>query len=289
MLKIFITGITSEVGAALAREFRSTGHEVWGLSRRKSLEDYMITGDLCEITERSLPAEIVFDILIHAASYVPIDELNSHWSDCYNSNLNGTENLLKVFSARVKKIILISSCAVYGQHQGRTITESVEPLPITAYALSKLGQEIICSSFCGINKIPLIILRLGYVYGKDTKKERVVMQFIIKILRNKKITLINKNETILNLINVSDIGRLVAYHHQTLSGIYNVVSTERVSLNDFIGIAESFLKQNADLVCVQNSEKPCSDRYVSLRLPFSEPKEYTTLKDGIKLIVEGIQ
>ena len=69
-------GGISGVGAALLAQAK--GHEVWGLSRNENSDKYIVKGDLCDITEKSLPTETVFDLLIHAASYVPLDEMNSN-------------------------------------------------------------------------------------------------------------------------------------------------------------------------------------------------------------------
>jgi nucleoside-diphosphate-sugar epimerase len=288
-MRVFITGITSETGDALAQQFRSTGNEVWGLSRNNNRDARILKGDLCRITNLDLPSDIVFDLLIHAAAYVPLNEANSNWAECFDSNLHGTQNIFSLLAGRIKKIILISSCAVYGRSQGRIITESQPPLPITAYAVSKLGQESISSCFCQINKLPLAILRLGYIYGRNMNSERVVKRFLLKILNNEPIELINEEETILNLINVGDIAKLIHNHCETLSGVYNLVNTERVSLRQFIDVAETSLNKKANLMSVRDYSKPPSDCYISERLPFSDGAQYTPLKIGIKGLIEEFE
>ena len=80
---------------------------------------------------------------------------------------------MKNLKLRPKKIILISSCAVYGKEK-KNLLETDWSKPLTPYAISKFAQENIFRVYCKINNIKLLILRLGYVYGNQMPDYRLL-------------------------------------------------------------------------------------------------------------------
>ena len=54
------------------------------------------------------------DYLFFFSSFVPINENQSTWEQCKNTNVYGLIQLLQNLKIPVKKIILASSCSLYG-------------------------------------------------------------------------------------------------------------------------------------------------------------------------------
>lgn len=63
------------------------------------------------------------------------------------------------------KIVLISTTAVYGDCQGAWITEDQPVNPETDRGNRRLDAENTCSAWAALNGIPLVILRVGGIYG----------------------------------------------------------------------------------------------------------------------------
>ena len=125
------------------------------------------------------------------SSYVPLFENNSDWEKCKNINIFGIIKLLKRLK-KPNKIILASSCSLYGQINKKT-NELSFLKPQNNYALSKFEQESLVRIFCQINNIKFVSYRLGYVFGGNMHKKRLVVRLLNDLRKKKKIKLFNKN------------------------------------------------------------------------------------------------
>jgi nucleoside-diphosphate-sugar epimerase len=63
-------------------------------------------------------------------------------------NIGGTENLLQAAkAARVRKVIYVSSSAVFGAPKSNPVTEDTQPAPGEAYGQAKFAAEMICRTY----------------------------------------------------------------------------------------------------------------------------------------------
>lgn len=107
------------------------------------------------------------DVVIHAAS-----DLYTKASDSphklIDSNLLSTATLLEHSRKhRVRRMIFLSSCAVYGEVM-RTSEES-PCCPVSINGISKLLNERMVAEFCAANGIKCEILRIFNMYGGQDK------------------------------------------------------------------------------------------------------------------------
>lgn len=151
MEKVLITGIDSFTGRYLKKQLEQSGYCVIGTSR-KTLD---ITNEQQVIAclKAAQP-----DYLIHLAgiSYVG----HSVVEDFYRVNVMGTDyllNALAIYVPNVKKIILASSAAVYGNQGIDILDESLCPKPVNHYGISKLAMEHMARSY--FDKLPILIIR----------------------------------------------------------------------------------------------------------------------------------
>jgi nucleoside-diphosphate-sugar epimerase len=149
------------VGSALARVRVERGDNVFGL--RRTWTDVPsgvvpIAADLA--VPRSLadlPARI--DVVVYAASP------GGHDDACYRTTyVEGLRNLIAALSAQGKqprRIVFVSSTAVYAQARGEWVDETSETLP-TRFSGKRLleGETLLRES-----GFPSVVLRLGGIYG----------------------------------------------------------------------------------------------------------------------------
>lgn len=122
------------------------------------------------------------DIVVHAASLGDVDYCQKHQKEAYQTNVDGTQNIANACAKKQKKLIYLSTNAVYNG-QNPPYSEKSRPNPINQYGLTKfLGEKAvkrICQDF--------MILRLNTMYGWHSKNERHnPATWIIKSLKNKK-------------------------------------------------------------------------------------------------------
>jgi nucleoside-diphosphate-sugar epimerase len=168
-MRILIAGC-GYVGTALGKQFIQDGHEVLGLRRDPSstqqLKQAGITpfiADLLQETSlRNLPP-LDAAILLQAPSTE-----DDNYKKTY---VDATRHALKTFKEReLKRLVLISSTRVYGQHDGSWVDESTSPQPDShphkenaqkAKILLEAEQLVLSGG------ISSLVFRLGGIYGPN--------------------------------------------------------------------------------------------------------------------------
>lgn len=149
-MKILITGGSGFLGVHLARFLLKKGFQVTLFDKNnldaKDLLDRVkfVKGDV----RNSKEVEKVCrgqDYIIHAAAALPIQQSRKL---IYSVNVNGTKNVFKAsLKAGVKRVIYISTTAVYKIDQPHPVTEDGLIEPIGDYGGSKIEAEKVCHKY----------------------------------------------------------------------------------------------------------------------------------------------
>ena len=142
-----ISGGAGFLGLHLARRLLADGHQVRTLDvvplddpeLERSVEE--LRGD---IRDRERVAELVAgaDVVIHAAAALPIQASRD---SIRSVNVAGTENVLHTArESGVKRVVFISSTAVYGVPEKHPIEESDPLVGVGSYGESKIDAEGLC-------------------------------------------------------------------------------------------------------------------------------------------------
>jgi nucleoside-diphosphate-sugar epimerase len=85
------------------------------------------------------------DVVYHCVAQVPLAK-DKHLFE--SVNVLGTENLLKsALAAGVRKVLYVSSSAVFGAPKINPVTEQTSPSPAEAYGRAKLAGETLCAKY----------------------------------------------------------------------------------------------------------------------------------------------
>jgi nucleoside-diphosphate-sugar epimerase len=85
------------------------------------------------------------DVIYHCVAQVPLAKDRMLFESV---NVNGTANMLEAAkAARVRKVIYVSSSAVFGAPRRNPVTEETDPNPGEAYGRAKLQGEYLCRKF----------------------------------------------------------------------------------------------------------------------------------------------
>ena len=90
-------------------------------------------------------------VIYHCVAQVPLAKDKELF---HSVNVTGTENLLNAaLKANVKKVIYVSSSAIFGVPKSNPVTEQTPPSPGEAYGRAKLEGETLCHDFAsrGLN------------------------------------------------------------------------------------------------------------------------------------------
>ncbi len=155
-----------------------------------------------EIDKKLASAEIV----VHAASDL---RTSASLAPCrlLDSNVMSTATLLEASRRhRVKRLVFLSSCAVYGEDM-RTGEDSL-CCPITINGISKHLNEKLVAEFCTANDIEYQILRVFNTYGGNDKFS--IFSKLRQALQNSTpFTLNNEGRMLRDFIHVRDVASIV--------------------------------------------------------------------------------
>jgi nucleoside-diphosphate-sugar epimerase len=145
------------------------------------------------------------DVVVHAASDLRTSA-NLEPTRLLDSNVMSTATLLEAArKRRVKRLVFLSSCAVYGEDM-RTGEDSL-CCPITINGISKHLNEKLVAEFCTANGIEYQILRVFNSYGGNDKFS--IFSKLKRALQNKTpFTLNNDGRMQRDFIHVADVASI---------------------------------------------------------------------------------
>ena len=180
-MRVFITGATGFIGGRVAEKLRDRGDEVAALvrspdkaSRLRELGCDLVQGDLSDAAAIRRGVEGA-DACIHAAAIYKVGIPKKERQPMYESNVNGTENVLDAaVDAGVGRIVYVSTVAVFGNTKEEVVDETYQRdesegflscYDETKYRSHQIAKDRIAKG------APIVIVQPGGVYGPGDHSE----------------------------------------------------------------------------------------------------------------------
>jgi len=236
-MKILITGGAGFLGLHLARYFS-----------KKKYQLYLL--DIAKFEEKEYPPECLFfkldirdilsinrlyrkikpDFVVHAAAALPL------WKalDIREINVNGTENILAAsLKNKVKRVIYISSTAVYGVPEKHPIIEGDPRIGVGPYGESKIEAEDICFTYMK-KGLSVTILRPKTFLG--THRLGVFEILFDWVHDGKRIPIIGNGSNRYQLLDVDDLVKAIYLFTRERSKQYDDVFN--IGAEDFLTVSK---------------------------------------------------
>ena len=227
---ILITGATGLIGSTLVDVLMSNpcrDYSVYASGRnmergQKRFEKYLSLDSFRFIrydVMMPLQSDVQFDYIIHAASNASPNTFSKNPVEIVKANILGVSNLIEYGMGHgMKRFLYVSSGEVYGEGDGRVMTEEysgyVDCLnPRSCYPSSKRTAETLCVSYASEYGADVVIARPRHVYGPNFTESdnRVYAQFIRNILHEEDIVLKSKGEQVRSWCYVVDCVSALLY------------------------------------------------------------------------------
>jgi UDP-glucose 4-epimerase len=237
---ILVTGATGTVGPIIVQTLYETGYRVRTLSidppdNGLFPDDIDVRiGDITDAATVKTAMEGI-SIVFHLAALLHITNPSQLQEREYTRiNVIGTKTLVEAaIRAGVKRLVYFSTISVYGQSNGRIITESTQPRPDTIYAKTKLSAERLVLDALNKEGQPLgVVLRLGAIYGARVKGN---YKRLVHSLASNRFFPIGKGDNRRTLIYDKDVGlaAIISSQHSAAAGmIYNVTDGQLHTVNE---------------------------------------------------------
>ncbi len=190
------------------------------------------------ITDRKLVEDLMrdMDYVFHLAALVSVPESMEKPGEAVAINVQGTLNIFEAARARkVKKVVVSSSAAIYGNNPAVPKEESMLPEPRSPYAITKLDDEYYGRMFTEDFGLPVVALRYFNVFGPRqnprSQYAAAVPIFIDRCLKGEALEIHGDGEQTRDFIYVKDVvqaNSLAATSAAT--GVYNIACGQSMSI-----------------------------------------------------------
>lgn len=242
MHKVLITGITGFLGSHIAENLIANDIRVIGLKRKDSdiwrCAEFKDKIDWVDIDDEGLFANQLkkhsFDTIIHGAWIgVESDSRNSWIEQCKNVIFFVT--ILEIAKEiGVKKIIFLGSQSEYGLINNR-VKEDFPVNAVNAYAATKLACLQIMESFCSVNDINWVWLRLFSLFGEKENLNWLIPSLVNSMVKDSEmdLTLGEQKYAYLYVKDYAEIMRKIVTM-EVKSGVYNISSNQARTIKSLI-------------------------------------------------------
>ncbi|HJR78832.1 MAG TPA: SDR family oxidoreductase [Anaerolineales bacterium] len=312
-MRYLVTGGAGFIGSHIVHKLLEQGDSVrvldnFSTGKRENLEDLVqqfngdrfavIEGDLrnaARVEEAVRGVEVIF----HEAAFVSVPQSMEEPQTCFDINITGTSRLLDTArAAGVRRVVIASSAAIYGESDVLPLVEETLPQPLSPYAVSKRVKEMYAELFTGSFGLEAVALRYFNVYGPrqrpDSMYAAAVPIFACRLLDGKPVTVYGDGGQTRDLINVRDVVRanLIASEHANAPGkIFNVCTGVETRLLDLLDVMYEFVPNPPPH---QFAEPRAGDIYRSVGSPQKARDELgfqaeVSLADGLKETIDWMR
>jgi UDP-glucose 4-epimerase len=171
-MNFLVTGSAGFLGSALANRLAREGQQVRGLDDLSAGDPSRLDPGVLftrgDVIDRPKLWTLLQDVdcVYHLAARVSVPESVLYPREYNAVNVGGTVSVMEAMrDVGVKRVVLISSGAAYGDQQAQPLHEGLTPEPRSPYAVSKLAAEYYVRTIGSLWGIETVALRVFNAFG----------------------------------------------------------------------------------------------------------------------------
>ncbi|MFV9674649.1 MAG: NAD-dependent epimerase/dehydratase family protein [Anaerolineales bacterium] len=215
-MNFLVTGAAGFLGSALANRLAREGHQVRGYDDLSAGDPSRLSADVLftrgDVTDRPKLWTLFQDIdcVYHLAAKVSVPESILYPREYNIINVGGTVSVMEAMrDVGVRRVILISSGAIYGDQGQQPLVENAPPNPRSPYAVSKLAAEHYVHTIGALWGIETVALRVFNAYGPGqplaAAHPPVVPHFLRQVSHGGSIVIHGKGEQTRDFVYLDDV------------------------------------------------------------------------------------
>jgi UDP-glucose 4-epimerase len=271
-MRVLITGGAGFIGSHLADTLLDRGHEV-------SILDNLSTGSIDniahlkgrprfsyvidDVTNEPVLAETLdrADVVFHLAAAVGVKLIVEAPVHTIETNVHGTEVVLKHANKKKKLVVIASTSEVYGKSTAVPFREDADLVlgPTLkhrwAYACSKAIDEFLALAYWKERKLPIVIVRLFNTVGPRQTGQygMVIPNFVRQAMAGQPITVFGDGSQTRSFTHVADVVealiRLVE-EPRAVGQVFNVGNNREISIRQLAELVRDLASSSSPIVDV---------------------------------------
>ena len=251
-MRVLITGGAGFVGSHLSEALLTRGDEVFVLDNLStgSIDNIVHLKDdpkfryaIDSVTNEPLLAELIdrCDVVVHLAAAVGVRLIVESPVHTIETNVHGTEVVLKHANKKKKLVLIASTSEVYGKSTDVPFREDADLVlgPTSkhrwAYACSKMIDEFLALAYWKERKLPVIVVRLFNTVGPRQTGQygMVIPSFVRQALDGHPITVFGDGNQSRSFTYVGDVVRaMVALINEprAIGQVFNIGNENEITI-----------------------------------------------------------
>jgi len=271
-MKVLITGGAGFIGSHMAESLLERGDEVYvlddlstgsidNIEHLKGAKGFRYTIDTV-MNEPSTAEQVDrVDVVVHLAAAVGVRLIVESPVHTIETNVHGTETVLKLANKKKKRVLLASTSEVYGKSVEFPFREDSDLVmgPTTkgrwSYACSKAIDEFLALAYYKEKKLPVTVVRLFNTVGprQTGRYGMVIPNFVRQALAGSPITVHGDGSQRRCFTDVSDVVRALLGLIDNVGAVgqvFNVGSQQEISILDLAKRIKEKTKSASEIVLV---------------------------------------
>jgi UDP-glucose 4-epimerase len=236
-LKVIVTGANGFIGMHTIRDLLERGYNVEAVDiKTEGLKEFS-NNKRCVVHNMNILDEGFKDLIemgdkvLHLAAVAKFETAKANPQLAVRVNIEGTLNIIQAcMQKKADRLVYSSTGSVYSFSAPVPIREDAPREPSSIYGLTKkMAEDWIV--FYG-NRLPYVVLRYGYIYGKD-KDWGAVGAFIKRLSNNEQPVVFGGNQTN-DFVYVKDVveANRLALETEYTNLAYNIGTGRATSIRD---------------------------------------------------------
>jgi UDP-glucose 4-epimerase len=301
-MNFLITGAAGFLGSTLANRLAREGHQVRGLDDLSTGDPQALSPDVLftrgDVNDRPKLWTLLQDVdcVYHLAARVSVPESILYPREYNAVNVGGTVSLMEAMrDVGVRRVVFISSGAVYGDQGQQPLSEKAHPNPRSPYAVSKLAAEYYVRTIGDLWGIETVGLRVFNAYGPGqhlpASHPPVIANFLRQAVRGGTLVVHSEGNQTRDYVFVDDVvrGMLAAATAPGINhGAINIGSGVETSVKELVRLVLETANSKAEVIYNPRTDpgvsRMCADLALARERLGYQPRY--PLAEGLRLTLE---